>query len=155
MPTRRPTAPVPQPVPQPVPAPTPPPAPTEKSKIFRFIITNTGSERRTMSSLTIEWPASNGNLLQVKRGTNQVIFDSITPPEASPFTIKESDWSSNAPLTRTFGPGSSKSYTVQFDGFISVLSDEYKITATFDDGSRAAGQEDVSARQFDAFLFFD
>ena len=111
-----------------------------------------------MSSLTIEWPASNGNLLQVKRGTNQVIFDSITPPEASPFTIKESDWSSNAPLTRTIGPGSSKSYTAQFDGFISPLEEEYKIMATFDveaTDSGAGDPEDPSAGLFDVSLILD
>jgi hypothetical protein len=108
-----------------------------------------------MTKLTIEWPASNGNLLQVKRGTHQVIFDTITPPEASPFTIEDSDWlsSSNA-FTHSIGPSSSKSYTARFDGFISPLSEDYKITATFDDVS-AIGQDNPSAGLFDVSLILD
>lgn len=139
-------------------APVNPPTPSAKSKAIRFIITNTRNERHTMTKLTIEWPASNGSLLQVRRGTNQVIFDTITPQEASPLTIEGSDWSSTAiDLARTIGPGSSKSYTARFDGFISTLSEEYKITATFDDDDDggAAGQDDALARHFDVSLILD
>jgi hypothetical protein len=106
-----------------------------------------------MTKLMIEWPASNGNLLEVKRDTRQVIFDTITPPEASPFTIEDSAWSANE-LARTIGPGSSKSYTAHFDGFIIPLSSEYKISATFDNGS-AAGQGDFSPGLFDVSIILD
>jgi hypothetical protein len=99
----------------------------DDSKI-EWKITNQGSDRLTISSIEIDWPAAKGNLTKVKRDRDEIFKGSLAPPSATITSF------TNKLDKRQLKAGEQRKLVFEFSKKYKGTAGDYKITVNFAEG---------------------
>jgi hypothetical protein len=81
-----------------------------------------------MTEVTLDWPSTNGDLLEILLG-GATIYDTRTPPTS--INVTESDWLKGEGL-RIIVQGKTETLTFRFDA--AVVPSSYTLTIKFSNG---------------------